>query len=59
MGFDIATLREELAAIERMLKDRPRDNTLINRYVHTARMLREAENERDGYVSSRNSVTGY
>lgn len=57
--FDSATLREELAAIERQLKDRPSDKTLINRYVNYARRLREREFEENGYVTARNSVTGY
>lgn len=59
MLFDAITLREELAAIERQLKDRPNDSTLINRYVNYARQLRQKEFEDHGYVTPRNETTGY
>lgn len=57
--FDAATLREELEAIEQKLKQNPRNNELVNRYLIYARKLREKEYEENGYVAARSSVTGY
>lgn len=57
--FDSATLREELTAIERKLKDNPKDTKLINLYVNYAKQLRKAEFNENGFVSARNAVTGY
>lgn len=57
--FDAATLREELAAIEAKLKQNPHNSKLINLAVTYARRLREAEHRENGYVTARNSVTGY
>ena len=57
--FDSATLREELEAMEAKLKITPKDRDLINRFVVYARKLRQMEYEESGYVSARNSVTGY
>jgi len=62
--FDIATLREEMQAIERkieiargkMLKP---DDDLINRWVVYSRKLRDAEYRENGYVTARNGMTGY
>lgn len=57
--FDAATLREELEAIESKLKQNPRNNELLNRYVNYARKLRDAEYNENGYVTARNNMTGY
>lgn len=57
--FDAATLREELAAMEDKLKQNPRNNELLNRYMLYARKLRQKEFEDNGYVAARSSVTGY
>lgn len=57
--FDAATIREELAAIEKALKDRPSNADLLNRYVLYSRKLRQMEYNENGFVSARNGVTGY
>lgn len=57
--FDAETLREELTAIEQRLQNNPRDKGLINLAMNYARQLRQAEYDRDGYVTARNGVTGY
>lgn len=57
--FDEQTLREELAAIERRLQKGERDRSLINMAVTYARQLRKLEHDRDGFVTARNSITGY
>lgn len=57
--FDAATLREELAAMERALQQKPGDGALLNRYVRYSRKLRQMEFEENGYVTARSSVTGY
>ncbi len=58
MQFDISTLREELAAMEAAIKANPRDHDLVNRYIATARKLRDMEFIEAGYVTSR-GITGY
>lgn len=55
--FDAATLREELSVIEQKIKDG--DSKLVDRWVLYSRKLREIENRDNGYVTARNSVTGY
>jgi len=57
--FDAATLREELAVMEDKLKQNPRNDELLNRYMMYARKLRQKEFEENGYVAARSSVTGY
>jgi len=57
--FDAATLREELAVMEDKLKQSPRNDELLNRYMLYARKLRQKEFEDNGYVAARSSVTGY
>jgi hypothetical protein len=57
--FDAATLREELAILEDKLKQNPRNDELLNRYMMYARKLRQKEFEDNGYVAARSSVTGY
>lgn len=57
--FDSATIREELAAMERKLKERPQDHKLVDRYIGYARKLRDMEYDENGFVSARNNVTGY
>ena len=57
--FDAATLREELAVMEDKLKQNPRNDKLLNRYMMYARKLRQKEFEDNGYVAARSSVTGY
>ena len=57
--FDAATLREELEAMEAKLRLTPNDHVLVNRFVNYARRLRQKEYEENGYVTARNSMTGY
>lgn len=57
--FDAATLREEMAALEKLIPLEKNKTLLINRYVNYARQLRELEYKELGYVTARNSVTGY
>lgn len=59
MKFDASTLREEMEVMERKLKDGTRDQKLIDRYLVHARKLRDKEFEENGYVTPRNSTTGY
>jgi hypothetical protein len=59
MKFDASTLREEMEAMERALKDGARDQKLIDSYLVHARKLRQKEFEDNGYVAARSSVTGY
>lgn len=57
--FDAATLREEMAAIERRVKDGAREPGLIEMWVQYSRRLRDMEQRENGYVTARSSVTGY
>ena len=57
--FDAATLREEMAAIEQKMQNGTKDAKLIDRWVMYSKKLREAEQRENGYVTARNSVTGY
>jgi len=57
--LDVATLREELAAIERQIELDSRDGTLISRYLTYARKIRELEYRENGYVTARARVTEY
>jgi hypothetical protein len=56
MNFDIQTLREELAALEKRVG---KDRKATERYLMCSRLLRAKEYEENGYVTARNSVTGY
>jgi hypothetical protein len=57
--LDVATLREELAAIERQIAFDSRDGNLISRYLAYARKIRELEHRENGYVTARARVTEY
>lgn len=57
--FDAATLREEITSLEQQIKDGGRDSKLVDRWVVYSRKLREIEQRENGYVTARNSVTGY
>jgi hypothetical protein len=59
MKFDASTLREEMEVMERKLKDGTRDQKMIDRYLVHARKLRDQEFMDNGYVTPRNSTTGY
>ncbi|WP_157449966.1 hypothetical protein [Bradyrhizobium sp. ARR65] len=56
--LDAATLREDLAIMEKQIQLKPNDNDLINRYLTYARKVREIEYRENGYVSSRNESSG-
>jgi hypothetical protein len=56
--LDAATLREDLAAIEKQIQFNPNDNNLISRYLTYARKVRELEYRENGYVTARNRVSG-
>ena len=51
--LDAATLREDLAAIEKEIEFNPNDSDLINRYLTYARKVREIEYRENGYVTAR------
>jgi hypothetical protein len=57
--FDAATLREEMVAIEQKLSNGKSDPKLVDQWVMYSRKLREIERNENGYVTARNSVTGY
>jgi len=57
--LDAATLREDLAAIERQIRLKPNDSNLLSRYLAYARKIREIEYRENGYVTPRSSLTGY
>jgi hypothetical protein len=57
--LDVATLREELAAIEKQIQFDSRDGTLISRYLTYARKIRKLEYREKGYVTARTRVTEY
>jgi hypothetical protein len=59
MKFDAGTLREEMEAMERAFKDGVRDQKAVDRYLVHARKLRDKEFEENGYVTPRNTTTGY
>lgn len=52
--LDAATLREDLAAMERLIQFNPNDNNLIRKYLAYARKAREIEFRENGYVTARN-----
>ena len=56
--LDAATLREDLAAIEKQIQFNPNDTNLISRYLTYARKVRELEYRENGYVTARNRVSG-
>ena len=51
--LDAATLREDLAAIEKELQFNTNDSNLINRFLTYARKVREIEYRENGYVTAR------
>jgi len=51
--LDAATLREDLAAIEKQIQLNPNDNELIDRHLTYARKIREMEYRENGYVTAR------
>ena len=55
--LDAATLREDLADMEKQIQFNPNDNDLINRYLTYARKVREIEYRENGYVTARNQLT--
>jgi hypothetical protein len=59
MKLDASTLREEMEALERAIKDGPRTQKLVDQYIVHARKLRDQEFQDNGYVTPRNSTTGY
>ncbi|WP_407179391.1 hypothetical protein [Bradyrhizobium sp. STM 3562] len=52
--LDTATLREDLALMEKQIQFNPNDNDLVNRYLTYARKIREIEYRENGYVTARN-----
>ena len=55
--LDAATLREDLAVMEKQIRFNPKDNDLINRYLTYSRKVREIEYRENGYVTARNRPT--
>ena len=55
--LDAATLRKDLAAMEKQIQLNPNDNDLVDRYLTYARKVREIEYRENGYVSARKSAT--
>jgi hypothetical protein len=53
LALDAATLREDLAAIEKQIQLNPNDNELIDRHLTYARKIREMEYRENGYVTAR------
>jgi hypothetical protein len=53
LALDAATLRKDLAAIEKQIQLNPNDNELINRHLTYARKIREMEYRENGYVTAR------
>jgi hypothetical protein len=53
LALDAATLREDLAAIEKQIQLNPNDNDLIDRHLTYARKIREMEYRENGYVTAR------
>jgi hypothetical protein len=51
--LDAATLREDLAAIEKEIEFNPNDSDLIKKYLTYARKVREIEYRENGYVTAR------
>jgi hypothetical protein len=52
--LDAATLREDLADMQRQIQLDPSDNDVIDRYLTYARKVREIEYRDNGYVTARN-----
>jgi hypothetical protein len=50
---DAATLRDDLAALEKQIQRNPNDNDLVKRYLAYARKIREIEYRENGYVTAR------
>ncbi len=55
--LDAATLREDLAAMERQIRFNPNDRSLIERYLTYARKVRAIEFRENGYVTARNQLS--
>lgn len=53
LALDAATLREDLAAIEKQIQLNPNDYDLISRHLTYARKIREIEFRENGYVTAR------
>jgi hypothetical protein len=53
LALNAATLREDLAAIEKQIQLNPNDNDLIDRHLTYARKIREMEYRENGYVTAR------
>ena len=51
--LDVATLREDLAAMEKQIRFNPKDYDLINKYLTYARRVRELEYCENGFVTAR------
>ncbi len=56
--LDAATLREDLAVMEKQIQFNPNDNDLIKRYLTYARKVREIEYRENGFVTARNQPPG-
>jgi len=54
--LDAATLREDLAALEKQIQSNPNDINLIERYLTYARKVREIEYSENGFVTARAST---
>jgi dTDP-D-glucose 4,6-dehydratase len=52
-AMDAASLRDDLAAMERQIRFNPGNHDLIRRYVTYARKVREIEFRETGYVTAR------
>ena len=53
MMLDAATLREDLAVMEKQIRFNPNDYDLIGKYLTYARKVREIEYCENGYVTAR------
>jgi hypothetical protein len=51
--LNAATLREDLAAMEKQIQFNPNNSDLISRYLTYARKVREIEFCENGYVTAR------
>ncbi|QOZ47304.1 hypothetical protein XH89_30335 [Bradyrhizobium sp. CCBAU 53340] len=54
--LDAATLREDLAVMEKQIRFNPNDRDLINKYLTYSRKVREIEYRENGYVTARKSA---
>ncbi|MDH6263054.1 hypothetical protein [Bradyrhizobium sp. BR13661] len=51
--LDAATLRKDLAVMEKQIRFNPNDHDLVNRYLTYSRKVREIEYRENGYVTAR------